>query len=422
MSEQKSLIVGFDLCDRDSQLCCYNPKTFEAESICVTSDKTKYLIPTALGVKEKNKEWIYGEEAYLADKAGTGVLVDGLLSKLLTGEDTEIYGVPFKPVALLEKYFRKCLQLLKIYFPSNSILKLAVTVKESEGAVKEGIYQALNNMGIGKDRAVVLSHSQCYQYYALYQSKELWLNDIGLFDFDEEGLNYQQITIDRKTKPYVVGILKKELNDIINYQSLEEIQDKERQEYLFSNLAKKVLYKQVVSTIYVTGKGFEGTWADAVLKELCIGRRVFKGQNLYAKGACYAARELSGEQKLEDFLLLDGDMITSTFYINGYYDNKPAIATLAKVSSPWYDLEEKLDLILDDSNEINIYRKDILKHETQTYSLMLEGLPKRPNKTTRVEIRIRFLNRNTAVITVKDKGFGNFFPSTNRIWEMEITF
>lgn len=422
MSEQKSLIVGFDLCEGYSQICCYNPKTCEPESICVTSDQTGYLIPTVLGVKERTKEWVYGEEAYQVREAGTGVLIDGLLSKIRKGRETEIYGVPFKPEALLEKFFRKCLQLLKIYFPSNSIQKLAVTIKEPDESLMEGIYLALGNMGIQKDRALVQSHSGSYQYYALYQPKELWMNDVGLFDFDEEGLKYQQITIDRRTRPNTVGIVEKDFRDILNLQTLEEIKDKDKLEYLFGNLARKVLYKQIVSTVYITGNGFEGTWADNVLKELCAGRRVFKGQNLYAKGACYTAKELSGERRLEDFLLLGSEMITSTFYLNGYYDAKPAEAVLARAGTPWYEAEEKLDLILDDINSITIFRKDILKHETENYNISLEGLPGRPNKTTRVEVRIKFLNKNTAVISVKDKGFGDFYPSSNRIWEKEITF
>lgn len=422
MVEQRSLIVGFDLCEAASQICCYNPKTYEPESICVTSDKTKYLIPTVLGVKEKTKEWVYGEEAYLVQEAGSGVLIDGLLTKIRAGEDTQIYGVPFKPAALLEKFFRKSLQLLKLYFPANSILKLVVTVKEPDEKLMADIYEALGNMGIGKDRALVQSHSQSYQYYALYQKKELWMNDVGLFDFDENGLSYQQITIDRRTKPQTVGISEKGFQDILNLQVLKDMKEKEKAEYLFSNLAKKVLHKQIVSTVYITGIGFEGAWSDNVLKELCIGRRVFKGQNLYAKGACYTARELTGEGRLEDFLLLGSEMITSTFCLNGYYDAKPAEAVLMKAATPWYGAEEKLDLILDDTKEIAITRKDILKHETEIYKLPLEGLPFRPNKTTRVEIRIKFLGKNTAVISVKDKGFGNFFPSSNRIWEKEISF
>jgi len=422
MIDQRSLIVGYDLNNTASQICYFNPKTYEPESICVTSDKTKYLIPTVLGVKEKTKEWVYGEEACLMNERGEGVLIDNLLNKLKTGKETLIYGVPFRPVALLEKFFRKSLQLLKIYFPSNSILKLVVTVKNPDEQLMSGIYEALAGLGIGRDRALVQSHSQSYQYYALNQKKELWLNDVGLFDFDEEGLIYQQITIDRRVKPNTVGITEKNFQDILNPKILEELIEKDKAEYLFSNLANEVLYKQIISTLYITGSGFAGDWADNVLKELCIGRRVFKGQNLYVKGACYAARELAGEGRLKSFLLLGSEMITSTFYLNGFYGGKPAEVILARAGTCWYDAKDKVDFILDDINVLTIFRQDLLKHETQTYQVPLEGLPVRPNKTTRIEVKIEFLNKNTAVITVKDKGFGKFYPSSERQWEKKITF
>ncbi len=351
MSEQRSLIVGFDLCSYYSQLSCYNHKTFEPESICMTSDKTKYLIPTVLGVKNSTKEWFFGDEAYACKEAGTGVLVDELLLKVMNNQETDIFGVSFPPVTLLEKYLRKCLQLLKVYYPSNSILKIVVTLKERSESLREGVYKALDNMGIGKDRACVQSHFQSYQYYALSQSEELWLNDVGLFDFDEQGLTYQQITINRKSHPYIVGIIEKDLTETLSYHDFEEITESEKLEYVFYNLAKSVLHKQIVSTLYITGKGFEGNWADHVLKELCIGRRVFKGRNLYAKGACYAAKDLAGESKLENFLFLGSEMITSTFFISGYYDAKPAEAVLAKAATPWHEVNGKLDIILEDTRE-----------------------------------------------------------------------
>ena len=64
--------------------------------------------------------------------------------------------------------------------------------------------------------------------------------------------------------------------------------------YAFLNAAQTALHKQYVTTIYVTGKGFEGEWSNEALKELCMGRRIFRGQNLFTHGSCYAAIELSG--------------------------------------------------------------------------------------------------------------------------------
>jgi hypothetical protein len=285
--------------------------------------------------------------------------------------------------------------------------------------VKE-VYKALEGLGIRRDRASVQSHAQSFQYYALSQNKELWMNDIGLFEFDETGLNYYQITINSKAHPCVVGMIERDFSETLSYDMLEESKGIETLEYIFENIAKSVLYKQIVSTLYVTGKGFEGSWADNVLKGLCIGRRVFKGQNLYTKGACYTAIEIAGEHKFDDFIFLGNSMITSTFLIRGYYDAKIAEVVIAKAATPWFEVDEKLDLILDNEREIILVIKDVIKRETVEHKIILEGLPNRPNKTTRVEVRIHFLNKTTAIIAIKDKGFGEFYASSNRIWEKEI--
>ncbi len=44
------------------------------------------------------------------------------------------------------------------------------------------------------------------------------------------------------------------------------------------------------------GEGFEGGWADSLFRKLCVGRRLFKGRNLYVSGACLMTREMAEEK------------------------------------------------------------------------------------------------------------------------------
>jgi hypothetical protein len=421
MAEQRSLVVGFDLCEDYSQISCYSNKTMEPESICLNLDKTKYLIPTILGVKKLSKEWIFGEDAIQGEKTGTVEIVKEILHKVEINEETTVLGVKFQPITLLEKYLRKCLHLLKLYYPNNNILKLVITLKEWNEILVDGVYKALENLGIGKDRAYIQGHTVSYQYYALSQSKDLWLNDIGLFDFDNNGLTYHQISINRKTNPYLVEMVDKDFTDTLNYKMLLNNTNEEQLSYIFDNIAKGVLHKQIVSTLYITGKGFDYTFADKVLRDLCIGRRVFKGQNLYAKGACYAAKELCGEHRLDDFLFLGSEMITATISLVGYYDAKTVEVILAKAATPWNEVDEKIDLILDEISQVHINIKNAVTMNHTNHSIHLDGLPNRPNKMTRIQVRLKFVNKVTAILTIKDLGFGEFYSSSNRIWEKEIT-
>lgn len=415
MGEKRNLIVGFDLCETYTQLSVFSKKTNEPETIHMT-------IPTALGIREDKKEWLFGEEAYLCQANGEGIVIDRLLEKICLGKEIDIFSVKFTPVVLMEKYLRKCLQILKKQYPTESILMLCITLKKTNELLRESILTALEALGMGKERVMIQNHTQSYGYYALSQPKDLWMNDIGLFDFDEEGLTYHQINLDRKSTPLLAAISSKELKEELSLDQVTGLKDNgeiQRVNYFFLNLAKNTLYRQYVTTLYVTGKGFEGTWSDNALKELCGGRRVFKGQNLYSKGACYAA-ERQIAKKTSEFILIDDEMITTDIYIKGVKDGKLSDILLIKGALPWYNAKNSLDFILDESNSITIYLKDRLKHQVREEIVELTEIPLRPNKTTRVELQISLLNRETVKIMVKDKGFGGLYPSSNKIWMQEI--
>ena len=46
-----------------------------------------------------------------------------------------------------------------------------------------------------------------------------------------------------------------------------------------------------LNSVYLIGDGYRDGWADESLHYLCRGRRVFQGNNLYSKGACYGMME-----------------------------------------------------------------------------------------------------------------------------------
>lgn len=420
MEDAHKLLVGFDLSHEYSQIACYNYKTFEPESIFDPDYQEQYLIPTVLGVKTQSKDWVFGEEAIKLANLGEAYLVSDLLEIIASNEDITIYNVKFSGVDLLERFLRKCLTILKRIYPTQSILKIVFTIKNQSLVLRKTLSQALSNLGITEERLMIQSHTQSYLYYALSQRKELWMNDIGLFDFDEIGMNYSQISINRNTNPFIVGTKYKSFVDQLSYDMLNNKANIDKVRHLFEDITKTALHKQVVSTIYMTGKGFDGDWADDIIAHLCGGRRVFKGQNLYVRGACYAARELSFENKLKDFLFLTEDMLESGIYIKAYHNGKMMEVPLAKAGSPWYNYENSLNIILDNEQEIEIITRNLLGGNETRQIIVLSGIMNYPNKTTRVQVSTKFENGNTCIITVKDIGFGDFYPSSNRIWEILI--
>lgn len=420
MTEERKLLVGFDLCNDFSQISCYNRKSFEPESICYTDDDTKYMIPTVLAVRKDTKEWLFGEDAIAKVKLDQAVLIDQLVDRICKREDFYVFDVKISPEAVLEKYFRKCLSLLKRYYPNDMVAKLVVTIPILDLNLIKTIYKALEALALEKDRVSIQSHKQSAVNFAMSQNRDLWMNDVGVFDFEENGLQYYQLKINRKHVPMTITVTHKDLSDTLSYDLLEDLDDKESLSYIFENLAKSVLYKQLVTTLYMTGKGFEGTWADEVFKHLCAGRRVFKGQNLYTKGACYYARQLSGDGRAEDFIYLTEEMIASSIGITLYKDARLNEYTLVKAGALWYEASCEVRLILDDMDEIIISVQDLYSKEVHKHEISLAALEKRPPKMTRIELRITFDDPNTCIVTVKDMGFGEYFPSTNQVIEQTI--
>ncbi|BCN30020.1 DUF5716 family protein [Anaeromicropila herbilytica] len=420
MSEERNLIVGFDLCDDYSQISCFNMKTFEPESICYEGEEDECLIPTILAVRKNSYDWYYGKEAIQLVRKEEAIKIDHILKQLREKKEIMIGDTKLDGVSLLEKFFRKSLSLLKLKYPNQTIDQLVITVEKLEKNIIKSIYKALEGLSIMRDRVYIQCHQDSFAYYTLYQSKELFMNDVGVFDFSKAGLSYYQLKIDRKKEKQIVTIAKKDCSDILSYEMIERQNDMESLNYIFQNVAKNILYKQVVSTLFFTGVGFEEQWADEVMKQLGVGRRIFKGQNLYAKGACYAARSNKEPDRLKDYLILTEEMITSSISILAYYDAKVSEILLAKIATPWYEVKEQFYLVLDDKEEIELIIKDRNKSDPTVVMMNLDGIANRPKRMTKVYVTVRFLDKYTCVIQVKDEGFGEFYPSTNRIWEKTI--
>ena len=418
MNTSRKLIVGYDLCEDYTQISCYSYKSKEPVPISDREKDEKNLIPTILCRKGDTGQWLAGEEAVRCSEAGQGMKVEQLLMLLASGKETELYGRYYSAPELLEQYFRRTLALVKKYFPVEPITKLVVTIRDYQPEFACKIYPILETMGLKQDRVVIISHARAYLYYALCQESTLWKNDVGLFDFSREGMVYYQIKLNRRQHPVIAGLSRSDYTDLMSYDMIEQKRDSLG--YIMENITNQALHKQIVTTLYFTGSGFDGGWAEPLMKELCAGRRVFLGQNLFTKGACYAAKELAGDRQLEEFLLLDDDMITGTIEVRVYQDTKFKEKLLAGIGEVWYEIDKSIEVIPEGEPELEIIRKSILSREIVRDKLHLTKLPGRPDRMTRLELHLTCKDKSTGVIQVNDLGFGELYPGTGCIMEFTI--
>lgn len=415
-SMENRLLVGYDFGKRYTQISCFNRETLEPDTVGMGEGTDSFLIPTVLGVTKESHEWLFGREAVRKASEDEAELVEDLLEAAQNGNSIKVYGREFLPVNLLEKFFRKTLALLTAYYPNGRIEKLVVAIEEQNVALITKIYAAMETIGLHRDRLSVISRMQSYFYYALSQKKELWMNDVGLFDYGEDGLKYYQLSLNRMEEPMIGSVSYKDFSNTMYYSMLENPQELDQLPILFSNIAQTALHRQIVSTLYMTGRGFSGNWANDIFRSLCVGRRVFKGMNIYCAGACFAARELVGEVNIP-FLFLGNGVLHHEISIAATAYGRNVEITMAEPAKPWYEQKAEVELISDGAEEIEICVRDILKKEEIIRSIPLAGMPQRPERMTRLLIELHFLDEHHFAITVHDKGFGEFYRSSNRVWE-----
>lgn len=412
----EGLLLGIDLGNYYSQVSVYNEKKGEIEGLSPYPSVDEGLIPTVLGVTADKRSWLYGREC----DGREAVRIENILESISRNENFTIYETEFLPESILEKFLKKLLLLVRTRYPLHTVAKLCIAVEKKNEYLEHTVYGALEKLGIGKDRAFLQSYEEAYIGYVLAQKKELWLNDTGLFDFNEKGLFYRQISLNRENVPMAVYVLKKDYSEALRYEWLKSETEREKLSYIFLKLAKEALYKQNVSTLYITGAGFLEPFAKQAFQELCVGRRVFVGQNLYTRGACYQAMAAAGKRKTENYVFMGEDIIDRNICLPVYRCAREEAVCLCQFGTPWQKASGQAEVILDEEEEIRIVVNDPLKKEDKVRIIPLDGLPMRPKRMTRLCIAVEFLSEKEFVVTVKDMGFGSFYKTSSRIWEKRM--
>lgn len=418
MVEEKTLLVGIDLCDDFTQIGCYIREKGQPDSVSLSTDKTKYRIPTLLCACRDTNEWFFGDQAQkLVGEPGC-VRIGNLISMAEQGAAAEVFGKSYPADILLERFLRRVFGSLKQSFPGQGIKGVTVTLKHCNEKLKKVICSAMEMLGIREDRLRIITHLESFMHYIVSQNKDIWINDVSLFDYTADGLAYYRLSFGRKQTPMTVVAEKQDFSDTIGIDMLQP-ENMDRLLYAFENLTGQLLHRQIISALYVTGSGFESSWSDDILKGLCTGRRVFRGQNLYVKGACYAAR-MFFDGGVQEYLLIGEDMLKSSVAIKVYHDADYEEYLLADIGENYYEAGKAVTVIMDETNELDFIIHNVLKKDFVCAIMTLETINLRRDKSMRLHVSIRFPNRDTAVITVRDTGFGDIYPKNNRIWEQVL--
>ena len=77
-------------------------------------------------------------------------------------------------------------------------------------------------------------------------------------------------------------------------------------------------------------------------------------------------------------------------------------------------------MIVDGQKEIEFTISPLDSKKKKLVRIPLTGFPERPPKTTRVELKVAFTDEGTMTMSIRDKGFGELFPSSGAVVKQEV--
>lgn len=414
--------VGIDLGDEYSQVSYYNYNDKEPVSVKFEGTEPDYLAPTVVGKAIGADKWYAGDEALESEKLGESELIFGLLQKAIDKNPIKVDDSTVMPLELIEKYLDYLMTSARIDGKAEEIDMVCVTVENFHISLLNVIAKAMENLGIDKKKLVVSSRNESYIYYALSQKPELWKNDVFLFDYSKKGLVTRRIymTVERGTS--IVMVHEDDLRNEVPYVKTDSPEACSHLDDMLKELSHRMFDKTIISSVYITGEGLNGNISELTgfVSYICNRRKVFAGQNLYCKGACYQALEAVSGGGFKDSLLACPERITTGIEMKISDRGRDKILRMVRPGINWFGADCSFDFIVDDMDELEIFLSPLGTREKQLVRVPLVDFPKRPGKATRITVSFSFTSDSRCHMMVKDMGFGEFFQSSGIVMNEEL--
>lgn len=404
---EKGSIIGYDLNEKNCQISYFDEMKNEAVTLETAVDN--YQIPLVLGYFRER--WIYGKEAKRIAVVNEECIVSDLYNRAVRREKVKVGEKIHDAVWLLAKFVSLTLE----QFEEISYITFSVPATNIDmSKMMKGIGR---HLGVSKELIYVQDYKESFCQYMFCQPKELWQYESALFYCDASEIKAYMLrklnAVSGKgsdlfvTVDEVANARMKELAAIYPVLNVDKAKDADEK---FKAFIQSVFEKKVVSSVYLTGEGFENNWYPNSLKVLCNGRRAFSGNNLYSKGACYSSVRKCKEYD-EGPIYLDETKMTEQICLRMRVNGQEGWYPIVSWGTRWYEADGQWEVILEDISDIEIHIETLAENELRVETVSLEGLPERKDYSLRIQIEAMFLDERTCRLTFKDAGFGEFFPA-----------
>ena len=413
MNEIRDLIIGIDIGKEKTQICYYDRKAQEPRSLSVKAGSSLYEVPTCLCRRMDQGDYCVGIEAEYFAREKDGILIDNLYEITKQTETIPVAGEEMQPWELTAVFLKGMLKFLGVMDLPRNTRCLAITVPSLTAEQVTNFRKACAHMGFSEEQGMLLDYGESFFYYALSQKTEIWNRSVGWYDFAGDQVTFRKLSMNGSVTPVLVR-----LEEPVQAQLSQEADARDLD---FCELIHSTLGTELFSSIQLTGNGFDQSWARKSVKQLCYQKRkVFYGNNLFARGACAAGKEKLEDKKLKGYLYMSDALVLSDVGMDMRIMGAPAYYPLIQAGKNWYDCKASCELILDDKKELIFTVETMGEAQKKRAVMQLNGLPARPNKTTRLSLEMEYISPRDCRVTVRDLGFGDLYPSSGKVWKETV--
>ncbi|MBR6322603.1 MAG: hypothetical protein IKR59_07015 [Lachnospiraceae bacterium] len=413
---EEGLIIGFDLCKDFCRISYFVSGEDEPADLVFSEEENPYVVQNSICKKKGEDTWFIGQEAYETALLGGGSIVDKLLRLVGRNGHATFDGVQFSAEELLYHFLEETLKVLFREKKTNRVLGIMYSVQELNTTVLDAVIRCTKRLGIERKRIHIISHTESYLYYVLSQRRELWSNVSVLYDLSGDGLNYYELEVLRGMQPNVARAKRTFLEEGFSLDILDSAAGRKMADNIMTSCVDRMMKKKLVSSAYLSGRGMDSCqkWGENFLRILCQRRKVFFIENIFAKGAVYAACEYLRENSVYPFSIMCEGRIDVDISMELTQGNVQKTMYLASVGSNWYETRESFDIIPDQETAVRMKVKRLGERVPIIIEVPMDEFPQRAGKTTRVNVGLNFDSDNMFTITLTDKGFGEFFPGSEK--------
>lgn len=411
MSNGDKMIIGYDLSYRYAQISYCGISADTPQTYAPADKARQFNIPLSLFKRSAANQWFLGREANAAAQQEEGFFLDDLLTQALEQEEIAVGEESFETIALLALFIKRSLYLpgkeCRLEKVAGIMFTLPV-ITEKTVALMQQLIVLLN---LPECRIVFQGREESIYHYIIRQPKEIWRENVLIYDSNVETLTAYRFKLNKYTRPVVAFVEGKTLGRLYG--------DDEQKDGIFTEMVKESA-ESADASVFLLGDGFHGDWTQDSLRLLCHNRRVFKGNDLYSKGACFGMQEMLADKKQTQMIFLSADKLHTNVGMQVQRGREESYLAILDGGVNWYDAHKEWDVILSQGNELVFRLTPLDGRNVRNVEVVLDELPKRRDKMTRLHMEARMKSSTMMELEITDMGFGDFAPATNMRFVQQI--